>query len=207
MATALHASDIAVTVTDDKAACSPRETGVPADFFAQSIASQPPQELARLLHADVADLVKLNTPCDRQVPWYAWPLLVVSLVAFSSAAIVFASIPDVPACTLAAWRLQLTTFLLTPAAVYQFLHLPAGLPLNSLLLGYIIRTPVSRFHVSAKYNNKLEKDRQQQVTADDRKRMCKDMLLVLASGAFLGVHFFFWVWVSSCISCCAIRFT
>ena len=137
MATALHASGIAVKVTDDKAACSPRENGAPADFFAQSIASQPPQELASLLHADAADPVKPNTPCERHVPWFAWPLLVMSLVAFSSAAIVFASIPDVPTCTLAAWRLQLTTFLLTPAAVYQFLHLPAGMPLNSLLLGCI----------------------------------------------------------------------
>ena len=130
-------SGVAVTATDNnKAACGPRESGAPADFFAQSIASQPPEDLASLLHADVADPTKPNTPCVRHVPWFAWPLLVASLVAFSSAAVVFASIPDVPTCTLAAWRLQLTTFLLTPAAVYQFLHLPAGMPLNTLLLGY-----------------------------------------------------------------------
>ncbi len=32
--------------------------------------------------------------------------------------------------------------------------------------------------------------------AADRKRLLRDILLVLASGAFLGVHFSFWVWVS-----------
>lgn len=32
--------------------------------------------------------------------------------------------------------------------------------------------------------------------AADRKRLLRDVLLVLASGAFLGVHFSFWVWVS-----------
>ena len=150
MATALHASDVAaaVTVTDKKAACSPRENLAPADSFAQSIASQPPEELASLLHADTADPVKPHAPCDRHVPWFAWPLLVASLVAFSSAAVVFASIPDVPTCTLAAWRLQLTTFLLTPAAVYQFLHLPTGMPLNSLLLGCINVVPNSSMKIA-----------------------------------------------------------
>ena len=148
MATALHAPGVAVTVTDSKAACSPRESGAPADFFAQSIASQPPEELASLLHVDVADPVKPHTPSDRHVPWFAWPLLVASLVAFSSAAVVFASIPDVPTCTLAAWRLQLTTFLLTPAAVYQLLHLPAGMPLNSLLPGYMCAVRNTSAHIS-----------------------------------------------------------
>ena len=32
--------------------------------------------------------------------------------------------------------------------------------------------------------------------AADKKRLLRDILLVLASGAFLGVHFSFWVWVS-----------
>lgn len=32
--------------------------------------------------------------------------------------------------------------------------------------------------------------------AADRKRLLRDSLLVLASGAFLAVHFSFWVWVS-----------
>lgn len=61
-------------------------------------------------------------------PWFAWPLLISSLVAVSSAAVVFASIPDVPTFTLAAWRLQLTTLLLTPAACYQYRQLTPGTP-------------------------------------------------------------------------------
>lgn len=138
MATALHASGVAVNVTDDnKAACNARENGTSADVFAQSSVNQPSEELASLLPAGVPDPVKPSTPCHRHVPWFAWPLLVASLVAFSSAAVVFASIPDVPTCTLAAWRLQLTTFLLTPAAVYQYLHLSAGTLLDTLLLGCI----------------------------------------------------------------------
>lgn len=59
-------------------------------------------------------------------PWYAWPLLGASLLAVSSAAVVFASIPDVPTFTLAAWRLQLTTLLLTPAAIHQYRQLTTG---------------------------------------------------------------------------------
>lgn len=60
------------------------------------------------------------------VPLLAWPLLAASLVAVSSAAVVFASMKDVPTFALAAWRLQLTTFLLSPAAVYQYSKLPQG---------------------------------------------------------------------------------
>ena len=62
----------------------------------------------------------------RHVPWYAWPLLLASLVAVSSAAVVFATLPDVPTFTLAAWRLSFTTLLLTPAAVYQYKKLAKG---------------------------------------------------------------------------------
>lgn len=32
--------------------------------------------------------------------------------------------------------------------------------------------------------------------ADEEKRLLKDALLILASGAFLAVHFSCWVWVS-----------
>ena len=142
MATHLHATSVAAVATDDDATCSPRENGptplVPEcdrpalHDSADRNPSQPHEELASLLPANPVDPVKSSTLYDRHVPWFAWPLLVASLIAFSSAAVVFASIPDVPTCTLAAWRLQLTTFLLTPAAVYQFLHLPAGIPVDSL---------------------------------------------------------------------------
>ena len=33
--------------------------------------------------------------------------------------------------------------------------------------------------------------------ADDKRRLFKDSLLVLASGAFLALHFSCWVWVSA----------
>ena len=134
MATNLQATCDAEVTTDESAHSELNKTGPkplteqhPLNSSAQSSASQRPEELASLLHAEVSDPVKLSTSRDRHVPWLAWPLLVASLIAFSSAAVVFASLPDVPTCTLAAWRLQLTTFLLTPAAVYQFLHLPAGI--------------------------------------------------------------------------------
>ena len=60
------------------------------------------------------------------IPWFAWTLLGASLLAVSSAAVVFASIPDVPTFTLAAWRLQLTALLLTPAAIHQYRQLTTG---------------------------------------------------------------------------------
>ena len=82
-------------------------------------------DLSSLLKA-VADT---PTPSDTApgTPWFAWAMLFASLVAVSSAAVVFASIPDVPTFTLAAWRLQLTTLLLTPAAIYQYRQLTAGI--------------------------------------------------------------------------------
>lgn len=88
------------------------------------------------------------------IPLFAWSLLGASLLAVSSAAVVFASVPDVPTFTLAAWRLQLTALLLTPAAIYQY----------------------------------------RQLTTDDKRRLLKDSLLVLASGGFLALHFACWVW-------------
>lgn len=60
------------------------------------------------------------------IPLFAWSLLGASLLAVSSAAVVFASVPDVPTFTLAAWRLQLTALLLTPAAIYQYRQLTTG---------------------------------------------------------------------------------
>lgn len=51
-------------------------------------------------------------------PWWCWPILAASVLAVSSAAVVFATMSSVPAITLAAWRLQLTAaFLLLGAAV------------------------------------------------------------------------------------------
>lgn len=37
--------------------------------------------------------------------------------------------------------------------------------------------------------------------ADDKRRVFKDSLLVLASGAFLALHFSCWVWVSATMPC------
>ena len=124
-------------------------------------------------------------------PWYAWPLLGASLLAVSSAAAVFASIPDVPTFTLAAWRLQLTTLLLTPAAIHQFRQLtPGGMP----------RFYCSSFASSVR-NHQLS-CANIRLFADETRRLWKDVLLILASGAFLAVHFSCWVWVSATVSSC-----
>lgn len=159
MAVILHVADAAVDVGDTSAATNLiSQEDAPHrhawDASGRSGAKEADGEASSLLHADKAAAVIVDSAEGRQVPWFAWPLLVASLVAVSSAAVVFASIPDVPTFTLAAWRLQLTTCLLSPAAIYQYLQLTAG----------------------------------------DKKRLVKDILLVLASGAFLGVHFSFWVW-------------
>ena len=60
------------------------------------------------------------------IPYFAWPLLLASLASVSSAGVVFASLPEVPTFTLAAWRLQTTGFLLIPGAIYQYVNIPAG---------------------------------------------------------------------------------
>ena len=62
----------------------------------------------------------------RRIPLFAWPLLVASLVSVASAGVIFASLPEVPTFTLAAWRLQITGFLLIPGAIYQYVNVPAG---------------------------------------------------------------------------------
>lgn len=41
------------------------------------------------------------------------------VLAFSSSGIVFSMMPEVPAMTLAAWRLQMTTAIMIPAAVFE----------------------------------------------------------------------------------------
>ena len=62
----------------------------------------------------------------RCIPWFAWPLLLAALASVSSAGVIFASLPEVPTFTLAAWRLQTTGFLLVPGAIYQYVNVPAG---------------------------------------------------------------------------------
>ena len=122
-------------------------------------------------------------------PWYAWPLLGASLLAVSSAAVVFASIPDVPTFTLAAWRLQLTTLLLAPAAIHQYRQLTTGeMPCFAAAVLHLCTVSNSLMQTSE--------------FADETRRLWKDVLLILASGAFLAVHFSCWVWVSASVSSC-----
>lgn len=97
---------------------SPLSTGLPLSHHMEDEDGNPSH------HSSLLN----NTP-DRSrssIPWFAWTLLGASLLAVSSAAVVFASIPDVPTFTLAAWRLQLTAFLLTPAAIHQYRQLTTG---------------------------------------------------------------------------------
>ncbi|DBA79052.1 TPA: hypothetical protein ACH3X1_008910 [Trebouxia sp. C0004] len=159
MAEVLQVPDVAVDVGDNSAATSLISEAAVADgqdlkLLDDSDAQGTSEEVSSLLPgAKAAAVISANAE-GQHTPWFAWPLLFASLVAFSSAAVVFASIPDVPTFTLAAWRLQLTTCLLSPAAIYQYMQLSTA----------------------------------------DRKRLLRNILLVLASGAFLGVHFSFWVW-------------
>ena len=87
---------------------------------------EPETEVSSLLHS-------VNEPVTspKRIPLFAWPLLVVSLASVSSAGVVFASLPDVPTFTLAAWRLQTTGLLLVPGAIYQYITVPAGAALQA----------------------------------------------------------------------------
>ncbi len=150
MAQCSHASDVAVTVFDSCAAQDviTEEGSLPSPDRHALLSSdradlcKSDEELSSLLHGDEAAPIETCTSHRRHVPWFAWPLLVASLVAVSSAAVVFASIPDVPTFTLAAWRLQLTTGLLSPAAIYQYMQLPAGTALYTCLsLSHVAVSP------------------------------------------------------------------
>lgn len=132
MAEILHVADVAVDVGDTSAATSLISQEAAPDHHAwdssgRTDAKEGDGETSSLLHSDKDAATTADNSEGRHVPWFAWPLLVASLIAVSSAAVVFASIPDVPTFTLAAWRLQLTTCLLSPAAIYQYLQLTAGI--------------------------------------------------------------------------------
>ncbi|KAL0053403.1 hypothetical protein WJX82_005226 [Trebouxia sp. C0006] len=160
MAELLHVPDVVFDVGDNTAATNliseaAVRNGQDLKPLDDTDVQDTSEEISSLLPGVKAAAVTAAASAEgRYTPWFAWPLLFASLVAVSSAAVVFASIPDVPTFTLAAWRLQLTTCLLSPAAIYQYLQLSTA----------------------------------------DKKRLLRDILLVLASGAFLGVHFSFWVW-------------
>jgi len=52
-------------------------------------------------------------------PWWPHALLAVAVLAVSSAGATFATMPEVPALTLAAWRLELTALLLAAGFAVQ----------------------------------------------------------------------------------------
>ena len=136
MAEVLHVPDVAVDVGDNSAATSLiSEAAVPngqdLKLLDDSDVRDTSEEASSLIPRFKAAAVTSASAEGRHTPWFAWPLLFASLVAVSSAAVVFASIPDVPTFTLAAWRLQLTTCLLSPAAIYQYLQLSTGIQLVS----------------------------------------------------------------------------
>eukprot|EP00192_Tetraselmis_astigmatica_P011905 CAMPEP_0117657192 /NCGR_PEP_ID=MMETSP0804-20121206/5201_1 /TAXON_ID=1074897 /ORGANISM="Tetraselmis astigmatica, Strain CCMP880" /LENGTH=418 /DNA_ID=CAMNT_0005463633 /DNA_START=448 /DNA_END=1704 /DNA_ORIENTATION=+ len=76
-------------------------------------------------------LLEQNKPKPRTAPWFAWPVLAVGVLAVSSAAVVFQSMPEVHPITLAAWRLQLTTLFLTPGAVIEWRKMSSEKRLNT----------------------------------------------------------------------------
>lgn len=133
MAEVLHVPDVVVDVGDNSAATglisqAAAPNGQDLKALDDSDVQDTSEEFSSLLPGVKAAAVKASASAEgRHTPWFAWPLLFASLVAVSSAAVVFASIPDVPTFTLAAWRLQLTTCLLSPAAIYQYLQLSTGI--------------------------------------------------------------------------------
>lgn len=132
MAELLHVPDVVVDVGDNTAATSliseaAVRNGQDLKSLDDTDVQDTSEEISSLLSGVKAAAVTAAASAEgRHTPWFAWPLLFASLVAVSSAAVVFASIPDVPTFTLAAWRLQLTTCLLSPAAIYQYLQLSTG---------------------------------------------------------------------------------
>lgn len=132
MAELLHVPDVVVDVGDTTAATNliseaAVRNGQDLKSLDDTDVQDTSEEISSLLSGVKAAAVTAAASAEgRHTPWFAWPLLFASLVAVSSAAVVFASIPDVPTFTLAAWRLQLTTCLLSPAAIYQYLQLSTG---------------------------------------------------------------------------------
>lgn len=133
MAELLHVPDVVVDVGDNTAATSliseaAVRNGQDLKSLDDTDVQDTSEEISSLLSGVKAAAVTAAASAEgRHTPWFAWPLLFASLVAVSSAAVVFASVPDVPTFTLAAWRLQLTTCLLSPAAIYQYLQLSTGI--------------------------------------------------------------------------------
>lgn len=126
-----------------------------------------------------------SEPAARRIPWFAWPLLLASLASVSSAGVIFASLPEVPTFTLAAWRLQTTGFLLVPGAIYQYVNIPSG-AFNAILL----QCSCVR-HLRSAHAHLVDCF----LSAGDRQRFHRNLLLILASGAFLAIHFSFWIMV------------
>ena len=56
-------------------------------------------------------------------PIFAWVILAVSILAVSSAGAVFQMISSVPPLLKASWRLQATSVILLPFAIYQYRNL------------------------------------------------------------------------------------
>lgn len=124
----VRSDDVAANIDNDERIKSttlrsdPNHEAVPP-LPVTSDGERPATEVSSLLHGPKEPVTR-----PRRIPLFAWPLLVVSLASVSSAGVVFASLPDVPTFTLAAWRLQTTGLLLVPGATYQYITVPPGMP-------------------------------------------------------------------------------
>mmetsp|Transcript_32074 Transcript_32074/g.76227 ORF Transcript_32074/g.76227 Transcript_32074/m.76227 type:complete len:412 (-) Transcript_32074:512-1747(-) len=83
-------------------------------------------------------LLEQNKPKAQTAPWYSWPFLAVGILAVSSAPVVFRSMPEVPPVNLAAWRLQLTSVLLIPLAMFEWRRMSADKRRSTMLSGWIL---------------------------------------------------------------------
>ena len=89
-------------------------------------------------------------------PLYAWIILAISIVAVSSAGAVFQMMSSVPPLLRASWRLQATSMILFPFAMYQYYNLEPEIKKLTFEM--------------------------------------KNLLIILASGICLWLHFGSWVW-------------
>ena len=57
---------------------------------------------------------------NSRIPWHVYLVLLIALIGVSSAGTILQQIDEIPPILRGAWRLQATSLLLLPLAIYQF---------------------------------------------------------------------------------------
>lgn len=111
-------------------------------------------------------------------PWWAWPMLALSVCAVSSAGAAFKSFHSqhVPPVLLASWRLQVTSYVLLPLALMQLRNMPSS----------------DRRRLFA--TSAADTQHTDTPSHPSPSISAAPLLILAASGACLAVHFGGWVW-------------